>query len=396
MTERQRIRLLFDAIAAGRAALHERDERDVPARLRPVAASSGRSLPPPLAARLLAELDSDETLRAEAAEQLPDESGRPSVLFLERPEGWESEYDAFLDDLAMSETRSELDLARNRITELERELKTARAKARAAVKKSESVAAEADARVGEARADVKSAGRASAARARDLAARLEESDRQRAARAAELQDLRTELAALRAQLTKRDERAVTPPTVAPPRAGGDPESMAIALDDLLVRAQRRHQPAPLRTRTPEVLDLPSGIAPDRADAVEWLLASGRPQVWLIDGHNLAHRLAPSRFTDPQLRIEIAEHARRLRRVALGPLRTVIVFDTRSASEDIVPAGPGVDVVFAPDADAEVVRLAEVHGSEAVVVSSDREVREAASAGGAVVVWSDALVEYVRS
>ena len=87
MSDERPLRLLFDALEAGRAALRDRDERDVPAKLRSVAASSSRSLPPPLSKRLLTELDSDEALRDEAAQQMSESAGRASVLYLMRPDG---------------------------------------------------------------------------------------------------------------------------------------------------------------------------------------------------------------------------------------------------------------------------------------------------------------------
>lgn len=387
------IRLLFDAVEAGRAALSERDERDVPAKLRAVAASSSRTLPPPMARRLLAEVEADPALRDEAAEALHESAGRASVLFLARPEGWEQEYEQLVTEHRSDVEERAASREDRRMADLERELKAARAKARDAVKRAEAVEAKAEARIADSRRDIKKAGKAASKRAAALEAELMRSETRRRELADELTELRAELGSLRAQRRKRDEAQSPGPER--PSIGSDPVSLARALDHLLVRAQQDHEPIEAMESAGDALSLPAGISPDRADAVEWLLASGVPQIWVVDGHNLAHRLDPARFTDPELRVQIAEAFSRLRRQSFGPMRAVIVFDTGAPVGDSVQAAPGVDIIFAGDADAEVVRLAGLHGRNAVIVSSDGEVRHGAEAAGAMVIWSDAVVEFLR-
>lgn len=393
MSSERPFRLLFDAVEAGRAALRDRDDLDVPAKLRAVAASSSRSLPPPLSRRLLNELDADSTLRAEAADLLGDSAGRASVLFLSRPAGWEEEYEDLVSEYNSHAEEQAAARDVGRIAELERELKAARAKAKDALKRAEAAEAHAEARIGDSRRDIKKAGKAAAARAAELERNLATSEKRREDLAEELAALRSEVASLRIRREK-----VKGPDVDDDRlpTASDPVSMATALDHLLIRAQQHHEPPGLAETGSRHLALPPGIAPDRADAVEWLLSSGIPQVWIVDGHNLAHRFDPSRFSQPELRGEIAEALARMRRRSFGPFRAVIVFDTGAPVGDRVQAASGVELMFVGDADAEVVDLAGIHGHGAVVVSSDREVRQGASKGGAVVIWSEAVVEFLRS
>jgi len=315
------------------------------------------------------------------------------VVYLVRPDGWEEEYtdlvaehNAHMDGRAVSRDR-------RRVAELERELKTARTKARDAVKRAEAAEAQADARIAESRRDIKKAGRAAAQRAAELEENLADSEQSRKKLADEVAELQSELAALRAQRRGKGKQQASAVDRLP--TGFDPITRAQALDDLFNRAQRHHLPPQVPQPDREVLALPAGIAPDRADAVEWLLASGIPQVWIVDGHNLAHRLDPTRFTQPELRSEIADVFTALRRHSAGPLRAVIVFDTGAPVGDQVQASPGVDLIFVGDADSEVVVLAGVHGGESVVVSSDREVRLGAAESGAVVIWSEAIVDFLR-
>ncbi len=388
------IRLLVDAIEAGRLALRERDDRDVPAKLRQIRASSGRTLPPPLAKRLLQELDGDDALRVEAADQLEDNAGQGSVLFLRRPDGWEQEWAAMVDDLEAAGAAANAQSNTDKIRSLEAELRAAKDRVKAATRRVEEAELEAKKRIAASREDIRVAGRAAAQRAAGLEEALAAAQKENEALALELAGAGTELASLRAQLAKRERVQLAAVERQP--LGDDPESLARTLDDIAERARRHHEPTTPDSSAAPSLALPPGVAPDRADAVEWLLASGMPQVWLIDGHNLAHRYDPARFTDPGLRVELADAVVSLRRVSLGPLRAVLVFDTGAPVGDEITPSSGLEVRFAGDADAEIGRLADVHGRDAVVVSSDREVRQAAESAGALVIWSDALIEYLQS
>ncbi|MGF1666844.1 MAG: hypothetical protein ACFCVC_11310, partial [Acidimicrobiia bacterium] len=81
-------RLIRPALEAARKALRLLDEEHVPIGLRRVVAASGRRLPAPLERTLIDHLERLDWLRAEAAGHL-DDRHTASVLFLERPDGWE-------------------------------------------------------------------------------------------------------------------------------------------------------------------------------------------------------------------------------------------------------------------------------------------------------------------
>ena len=71
-----------------RKALRELDPKEVPASLRKVAATEGGGLPPPLLAKLLAELDGNQWLRERLVEQLEDRIEPTTASFLTRGESW--------------------------------------------------------------------------------------------------------------------------------------------------------------------------------------------------------------------------------------------------------------------------------------------------------------------
>ncbi len=71
-----------------RKALRELDAKEVPASLRKVAATEGGGLPPPLLAKLLAELDGNQWLRERLVERLGDRIDPITESFLTRGEGW--------------------------------------------------------------------------------------------------------------------------------------------------------------------------------------------------------------------------------------------------------------------------------------------------------------------
>ena len=357
-----------------------------------IANSSSRRLPPPLARRLLVEIDSDEALRSESADQLSANASDAAVLFLRRPESWEGDLTSLAETADDTKGAQAVAKLQKQMAGLERELKATKAKLREALRRADDAEKSAADRVSAARADVRSAGRAATRRAEEATEKLATLEAERAKAERRTKELEAELGALKGRRDRKSQLA----TESTRPQGTDLTSRARQLDDLVVQAQQHHKSAFGDAAEVPPFALPAGVAPDSTDAVEWLLGSGHPQTWLVDGHNLAHRLDPSRFLDPDMRAELATHAGRLRRLALGPFRAVIVFDTRASVGDAVTVGPGVDLRFAQDADAELIDLARELGSGTVVISSDREVREASEGNGVIVLWSEALVEFIRA
>ena len=81
-------RVLERAIDAGRLVLQDLEDREIPASLSRVAASQGGRLPPPLATRLLSEMDKNDWFRERVAADFTGDEADPSWLFVHRPDGW--------------------------------------------------------------------------------------------------------------------------------------------------------------------------------------------------------------------------------------------------------------------------------------------------------------------
>ena len=146
-----------------------------------------------------------------------------------------------------------------------------------------------------------------------------------------------------------------------------------------------------------MLRLPEGVRPDQKAAVDWLVARPEATVVIVDGYNAAFKLTPSR--DPAAtRRRLMLSVSRLRQVARGPMRLVIVFDSRLGLESDVPALGGAEVRFTAEpggADDEIAALAGALEGARVIFSSDRAVREASEAAGALALWSEALRDWSR-
>ena len=87
----------------------------------------------------------------------------------------------------------------------------------------------------------------------------------------------------------------------------------------------------------------------------------------------------------------------MRSAAPAKHRFVVVYDsTLPGARDARTSLGGVEVRFAVEeriADEEIVEMA-AHIDRVVVVSSDRAVRDGAEASGAVVLWSEAVADWV--
>ena len=119
--------------------------------------------------------------------------------------------------------------------------------------------------------------------------------------------------------------------------------------------------------------------------------------WLIDGYNVIRR-------DPELQAREAESLEAGRRALLHLLARArraprdeftVVFDGARLSGGAPPAAGHIRVVFSrppATADDELVRLARRLGNGAVVVSSDRKVRDGARRAGSAVLTAEQFLE----
>ena len=174
---------------------------------------------------------------------------------------------------------------------------------------------------------------------------------------------------------------------------GDPLETAKMLDDIMIAMRPRTSGSDRLGEGLTSLVVPNGIRPDQADAIRWMMVQERPVTLVVDGYNVSFQLDESRFSTPELRDQVRDGLTRLRRLAKGPLPVVLVFD--SSEEETTFPGP-IETRFVRSADDEIVRLAAGLPGDVIVVSTDREVRERAELNGAIALWSDALVAWMRS
>lgn len=392
------VALLFPALEAARRALRQMKDKDIPPALRNVAARSGR-LPPPLARRLLKALDGSEWLRAESVAAWkeidpddPDAKRRASAVFLQRPEGWEALISSLVDESAE-------EAAIRTGHKLEENL----ARAERRIERLESMLAEAEERVRQSEASVtgrlrEQADRLGRSKSRDM---LEFEQLQRIV--GDLEERLTEVIAERDGLTKDlaspPSRSVTPPpNPSAHRPGawelGSPLELGRHLDDLVAAGAV----LPVKISSPGdalhsgSMKLPQGLAPDRAEAMYWLLDQPAALMVAIDGWNAAHMLTSP--PDLEARSRIVEAGRRLAVASIGKRRVIVMFDSREGNEH--HRYPEVEVRFVDSADEGILDLARTTTAPLVVVTSDRRVREGAEAAGAVGLWSQALVDWLQT
>ncbi len=386
----------------------------IPSDLRPVAGHSGR-LTPPLAKSLIRALERYEWLRDRAKEAWPeadtDAKGREgaSALYLIRPEGWELR----IIQIAIAEEAGAASDTNEQRAEEHAKLSEERDRLRRRIKQEKRSAADRDQRL---RAEIEELRRerrsAVAAEARELGGDREETKRLRA-RLSDLEqaleeehravrrlreELRNERRARAAAQSDAAEAAVRPSW-----SSEDPVDLATRLDELSLMARPPSIGATEKTgarghaEAPESLALPAGVGPDSAEAVAWLVRRPAPVTLLVDGYNVGFALAgPGKPVEARRRLEpILEQAAR---VGGGRLRVIVVYDS---SDDPSPSrrlGRAVEVRFTAGdttADEEITTLAADLDGGLVVVSSDREVREAAERHGALALWSEALLDWAR-
>lgn len=397
--------VLGKALDAARDALADLDRDQVPAKLRPVVAHAG-DLTPDLARRLLRELDRIDWLRARALEQWPDADpagagpDRASVLFLARPDGWAAELVGVIGDaLASAGAGREQEAAGDRDDVL-KDRDAWKAKARDLQKKLDTTAAE--------RARAEKALRAPARAASAEGAKVSAAQRRAAqAHQAEVEGLRRRIADLEDEIKKSGDDArrlrraasdaearAAEARTGPGWLGSDPLDLARHLDDLMARARRLSTPDPGPSPAAERLQLPVGVGPDSAEAIDAVARVGGPVAVIVDGYNAGLAFGPG--LAGEVRSKLEPHLRRLKSIG-GPAMTVTVVWDSSVDQQGSRRPGGLDVRFAPagiPADDVVVEIAAA-SPRCVVITNDREVRERSERKGALALWSDALVAWAR-
>ncbi|MEE8490954.1 MAG: NYN domain-containing protein [Acidimicrobiia bacterium] len=410
MIEELPVELLTPALKAGRAALRRLDEDEVPAKLRKVSAYQGGRLPAPLVRSLLTFLDDEAWLREKAQDELgsyePNSTGprRASGLFLHRPPGWEFE-------LGRSVGGSLQAAAERRVGELDSLVGDVEAREAETKRRLTEVQAQLDEAHASSDEEVESV--------RIQLRQVREGDRR------ELEILENKIAGLEAEklsdedalaelgqmvdsLKERLHRAEVQRASTEQRfqsgagqawAAGDPVDLARHLDMLIRTVEADPELlAYLEPVADREFRLPSGARPDERNAVEWLLRQPQPFTMVVDGYNVAFQLVGE--STRAARDRVNEELSRLRLRTMTPTQVTVVYDSSVNSEVETAPGPGgIRVRFTREghiADEEIAEIVSTLDGPVVVVSSDREVREGTAELGAVVLWSEALVEWIKA
>lgn len=382
--------LLGPALEAARRALREMESLDVPASLRKVASFTDRNLPKPLRKALVAGLESSDWLRTKALEQWKDRDPgdirqRPSVLFLERPEHWESEIDAARRSREENSARDLQARAERRMVEAERreaELREVLGETRRQLALTRS---QSDERVSSERRRLER-------QFERIKSDLVEAKRQLKQVTAELERSRLEKPA--PPLPARPAKPPVPnPTRLPVVLGaGNPVEFARNLDRQMEAVARSGRIQPGEPERPARFRLRPGVRPDEAAAIDEVLGYPGPLVMLVDGFNVTHALGSGVGIEGRRHLE--EALRRLRHQAAGRLAIEVYWDT-SVLPDPADRHRGLMVAYVASADAAIVERASKLRRDRVVVTSDRAVREQAEQVGAIGLWSTALCRWLR-
>ena len=402
--------LLAPALKAGRAALQRLEEDGVPAKLRKVSAYQGGRLPAPLVRSLLKFLDEEDWLRAKAQEELgefdSDSKGprRASGLFLHRPAGWEFELGRSVEeslhaaaerrvgklDSLVVEAEARESEAKRRLGDIQAQLDGAQ---RRAEKEIESV-----------RAQLREAREGDRREAHNLEARIAELEEERKSDEDALAGLGGIVDGLKQRLHRAEEqRATTEQRFQSGQvaawAGGDPVALARHLDLLIKTVEADPELlAFLEPASDREFRLPPGARPDDGRSVEWLLRQPQAFTMVVDGYNVAFQLVGD--SSRAARDRVNEELSRLRLRTMTPAQITVVYDSSVNAEVETSQGPGgIRVRFTREghiADEEIADLVAALGGPVVVISSDREVREGTAELGAVVLWSEALIQWIKA
>lgn len=402
--------LLAPAVKAGRDALRRLDDDDVPAKLRKINSYQGGRLPAPLVKSLLAAMNEEQWLREKAQKELsPYEQGltapaAASALFVHRPDGWEFELGRAVEaslQAAAEERATELHSMVSAAERREAEAKRRLANIQAELDRTRSRAAE---EVEEVRGQLRDLREADRRQDEQLQRKIAELEAEKLADEDALADLGQTVDTLKERLHRAEEqRASTEQRALAEKgqawAAGDPVALARHLDMLIKTVEADPELLKfLEPATDREFQLPPGARPDDANAVEWLLRQPQPFTLVVDGYNVAFQLVGN--STRAARDRVNEELSRLRLRTMTTAQVTVVYDSAVNPEVETAAGPGgIRVRFTRQgriADEEIAEIVEALDGPVVVVSSDREVREGTTELGAVALWSEALVQWIKA
>lgn len=392
-------KLLEPALRAARKVIADIEVADTPAALRKIKASSARTLPPPLAASLIEQLDKDKWLREEVCKAEEWDAGSSSMplavssLFVKRPKGWSARLEKLMaDHLEVVEEVDRVQLNRE-VAKLSRELESARSRAKVAARGAKiEIKALRDqvqhlrSESGSPKSQEGKSAHALRQQIRTLEQQLAKAEEDRTTALTRNQRMKADL--LRSRRAKPESKSIGERVF----GGRTPAALARIIDDLAAAARPDAVAEEVVASERQLIALPNGVSPDNPAAIDWLLARTSSTVLVVDGYNVTWQVDGSTFSSNRARQDLVTRLGQLKHRAKGPVRVVAVFDSQFGT--IVPVlGSAVEVVFAEDADEEVRRLAKKASGDVVVISSDREVQDGSQAGGTLVLWSEAFTRW---
>ena len=397
--KQQELSVLSNVIAVARRELADRQDDDIPARMRPVAKRGGGRLVGPLQQSLVRFLKTNERFRDSVLERWELEEIQDAVgfAFLTDPEGSVTKVVEQAEAQQLVSLRAELARSTRTIRTLEDQIAESKTRLTDATKRY--------------KADIKKqaagavASRASLEKtARDLKTRISEFEAEKGDSAASEADLRTDIDVLTGKLEQSVARArkraqrdhvKTPQPMSPP---SEPLEFATWLDTVQrqQRGFRQARSADAETALEHLpLSIPGGLLPDSREALLALIDQ-RPDAIYIDGYNFGAMLVED-FSTSKARNRVVAIADRL--ASASRARVVVVFDAVGVDGRATASSPGgAEVRFSHDqiADDEIVELVQADPSRTAVITSDRELSNRCAVEGCVTVWSEALVQWARA
>ncbi len=385
----------------------------VPHSLKRTRGSSSRRMTPVEANALYRELDRNGDFRRVildgwAPPSLTDADRRTaaSVLFLERSENWESQARGFLAEIALDETRVQMNLLKKR--QRESQAKIASLKARADDIRRQA-AVEIQRRTEDLNQDLK--------RARERIAKLEralaeqrgqtefwEKQANSAFDDLDLADQRYD--DLRDRYSSKKSSAVP---LDNGRSGDmgfsrDPLQAARMLDQMVSFWEAGSGPLPPAAASPVRLELPPGIDPRSGEAMRWVFYEARRSMLVVDGWNVAyhwHYHQGNSEVPAQQTVEfVTNKLANLARYSIDGHRVNFYLDSRYALG--IDQGwenrfqnrklTGFYVENADDAIADEARRRT--GQPVVAITSDKELADRCRVYGALVLASESLAEWM--
>ena len=401
MSNGDKHKILANVIRVAREELADREQDEIPIRLRPAAKGTGRRLPAPHQKAIIDHIASDEPFRTAVTKRWA-ESGIDDKLaqsFLEDPTAAAADIALAVATLTIDRVTAERDDAMRALGDLSAKLAEAKNRLQNA-KRDHQTALEL-----QAASDKRS--RQGLNRSADMAeVRLREAERQNSELEDKLAGLQHENELLAAGLARITERT-TKREVAAQRGAMQPESqiagaipsgafeLAALLDamEVTMRPYREpHRQAEPTARELRELKMPAGILSDSAAGLDAVIEQD-PDRFLIDGYNVAGAVS-DKFSTRAGREAAIARADMVKRATHASV--TIVFDASNVKGEGSSFSPhGVEIMFEPEvsADDAIVALVTARNDRCVVITDDRELQVRASRANCVVVYTKALVAW---